>query len=56
MPRGQPVDFAPGESFGRNFPRLRLTASMLSPLHKEALKHRLKRAEYRVFIVEGLPG
>jgi uncharacterized protein (DUF1330 family) len=27
-----------------------------SPLYQEALKHRLKGAEYRVFIVEGLPG
>ena len=26
-----------------------------SPLYQEALKHRLKGAEYRVFIVEGLP-
>jgi uncharacterized protein (DUF1330 family) len=27
-----------------------------SPLYQEALKHRLKGADYRVFIVEGLPG
>lgn len=27
-----------------------------SPLYQEALKHRLKGAEYRVFIVEGLAG
>lgn len=26
-----------------------------SPLYQEALKHRLKGAEYRVFIVQGLP-
>ena len=26
-----------------------------SPLYQEALKHRLKGAKYRVFIVEGLP-
>lgn len=26
-----------------------------SPLYQEALKHRLNGAEYRVFIVEGLP-
>ncbi|MDB5820130.1 MAG: hypothetical protein JWQ11_3770, partial [Rhizobacter sp.] len=31
-------------------------ASYESPLYQEALKHRLKGAEYRVFIVEGLPG
>ena len=30
-------------------------ASYDSPLYQEALKHRLKGAEYRVFIVEGLP-
>jgi uncharacterized protein (DUF1330 family) len=27
-----------------------------SPLYQEALKHRLKGAEYRVFIVEGVAG
>ncbi|MEW5506821.1 DUF1330 domain-containing protein [Pseudomonas antarctica] len=27
-----------------------------SPLYQEALKHRLKGAEYRVFLVEGLAG
>ncbi|ALV40035.1 hypothetical protein AU252_01685 [Pseudarthrobacter sulfonivorans] len=26
-----------------------------SPLYQEAMKHRLKGAEYRVFIVEGVP-
>jgi uncharacterized protein (DUF1330 family) len=26
-----------------------------SPLYQEALRHRLKGAEYRVFIIEGLP-
>ena len=29
-------------------------AAYNSPLYQEALKHRLKGAEYRVFIVEGL--
>jgi len=29
-------------------------ASYDSPLYQEALKHRLKGAEYRVFIIEGL--
>jgi len=29
-------------------------ASYHSPLYQEALKHRLKGAEYRVFIVEGV--
>lgn len=31
-------------------------ASYESPLYQEALKHRLKGAEYRVFIVEGIKG
>lgn len=31
-------------------------ASYESPLYQEALKHRLKGAEYRVFIVEGVEG
>lgn len=31
-------------------------ASYDSPLYQEAMKHRLKGAEYRVFIVEGLAG
>jgi uncharacterized protein (DUF1330 family) len=31
-------------------------ASYDSPLYQEALKHRLKGAEYRVFIVEGVTG
>jgi uncharacterized protein (DUF1330 family) len=30
-------------------------ASYESPLYQEAMKHRLKGAEYRVFIVEGIP-
>jgi uncharacterized protein (DUF1330 family) len=30
-------------------------ASYGSPLYQEALQHRLKGAEYRVFIVEGIP-
>lgn len=29
-------------------------ASYSSPLYQEALKHRLKGAEYRVFIIEGI--
>lgn len=29
-------------------------ASYNSPLYQEALKHRLKGAEYRVFIIEGI--
>jgi uncharacterized protein (DUF1330 family) len=29
-------------------------ASYNSPLYQEALKHRLKGAEYRVFIIEGV--
>jgi uncharacterized protein (DUF1330 family) len=31
-------------------------ASYNSPLYQEAMKHRLKGAEYRVFIVEGIAG
>lgn len=31
-------------------------ASYESPLYQEALKHRLKGADYRVFIVEGIKG
>jgi len=31
-------------------------ASYNSPLYQEALQHRLKGAEYRVFIIEGLAG
>ncbi|MFM0077071.1 DUF1330 domain-containing protein [Paraburkholderia sediminicola] len=31
-------------------------ASYNSPLYQEALKHRLKGAEYRVFIIEGVAG
>lgn len=31
-------------------------ASYESPLYQEALKYRLKGAEYRVFIVEGIKG
>ncbi|GAA0727086.1 uncharacterized protein (DUF1330 family) [Sphingomonas japonica] len=29
-------------------------AAYESPLYQEALKHRLKGAEYRVFIIEGM--
>ena len=31
-------------------------ASYDSPLYQEALQHRLKGAEYRVFIIEGIAG
>ncbi|EHS5724959.1 DUF1330 domain-containing protein [Escherichia coli] len=31
-------------------------ASYESPLYQEAMKHRLKGAEYRVFIIEGIQG
>jgi uncharacterized protein (DUF1330 family) len=31
-------------------------ASYNSPLYQEALKHRLRGAEYRVFIIEGIAG
>ena len=27
-----------------------------NPVYQEALKHRLKGAKYRVFVIEGLPG
>jgi uncharacterized protein (DUF1330 family) len=48
---GAPVDGA----VILQFPTLaEAKAAYDSPLYQEALKHRLKGAEYRVFIVEGL--
>jgi uncharacterized protein (DUF1330 family) len=50
---GAPVDGA----VILQFPTLEeAKAAYDSPLYQEALKHRLKGAEYRVFIVEGLAG
>lgn len=50
---GAPVDGA----VILQFPTLaHAKAAYDSPLYQEALKHRLKGAEYRVFIVEGLAG
>lgn len=50
---GAPVDGA----VILQFPSLEdAKAAYKSPLYQDALKHRLKGAEYRVFIVEGLPG
>lgn len=49
---GAPVDGA----VVLQFPSLAdAKAAYDSPLYQEALKHRLKGAEYRVFIVEGIP-
>lgn len=48
---GQPVDGAVIVEFPS---KADAKAAYDSPLYQEALKHRLRGAEYRVFIVEGL--